>query len=44
MKYLRQVRVTLIWSDVGRDCELMVSPLAQTLVKGEVNVLRYFSR
>jgi len=39
-----QVRITLIWKDIGRDCELMVSPLTQTLIKGEVNVLRYFAR
>jgi len=39
-----QVRITLIWKDVGRDCEMMVSPLTQTMVKGEVNVLRYLSR
>ena len=39
-----QVRITLIWKEVGRDCELMVSPLTQTLVKGEVNILRYFAR
>jgi len=39
-----QVRITLIWKDVGKDCELMVSPLKQTVIKGEVNVLRYFAR
>jgi len=39
-----QVRMTLIWMDVGKDCELMVSPLAQTVIKGEANILRYFSR
>lgn len=39
-----QVRLTLIWTDLGKDCELMVSPLAQTVIKGETNVLRYFSR
>jgi len=39
-----QVRLTLIWTDVGKDCELMVSPLAQTVIKGETNILRYFAR
>jgi len=39
-----QVRMTLIWTEVGKDCELMVSPLAQTVIKGESNILRYFSR
>eukprot|EP00092_Neocalanus_flemingeri_P038719 GFUD01042161.1.p1 GENE.GFUD01042161.1~~GFUD01042161.1.p1 ORF type:complete len:352 (-),score=92.05 GFUD01042161.1:242-1297(-) len=39
-----QVRITLIWTEVGKDCELMVSPLAQTVIKGETNLLRYFSR
>ena len=39
-----QVRMTLIWKEVGRDAELMVSPLNQTLIKGEVNILRYISR
>jgi len=39
-----QVRLTLIWTDLDKDCELMVSPLAQTVIKGETNVLRYFSR
>jgi len=39
-----RVRITLIWSEVGRDCELMVSPLTQTTIKGEVNLLRYLAR
>jgi len=39
-----QVRMTLIWTEVGKDCELMVSPLAQTVIKGENNIIRYFSR
>jgi len=39
-----QVRITLIWKEVGRDCELMVSPLTQTLIRGEVNILRYIAR
>ena len=39
-----QVRLTVIWSEVGRECEVMVSPLTQTVLKGEVNVLRYLAR
>ena len=39
-----QVRLTIIWSEVGRECEVMVSPLTQTVLKGEVNVLRYLAR
>jgi len=39
-----QVRMTLIWKEVGRDAELMVSPLTQTLIKGEANILRYIAR
>jgi len=39
-----QVRLTLIWSEVGRDCELMVSPLTQSTIKGEANLLRYLAR
>jgi len=39
-----QVRMTLIWTEVGKDCELMVSPLTQSVIKGETNILRYFSR
>jgi len=38
-----QVRLTLIWTEVD-DCELMVSPLTQTVIKGEVNMLRYLAR
>lgn len=39
-----QVRLTVIWSEVGRECEVMVSPLAQTVLQGEVNLLRYLAR
>jgi len=39
-----QVRLTLVWSDVGRECEVMVSPLTQTTIRGEVNLLRYLAR
>ena len=38
------MRLTIIWSEVGRECEVMVSPLTQTVLKGEVNVLRYLAR
>merc|ERR1719300_1287911 len=31
-------------AQVRKDCELMVSPLVQTSIKGESNILRYFSR
>jgi len=39
-----QVRLTLIWTDLGRDCELVVSPITQSVIRGEVNVLRYLAR
>jgi len=39
-----QVRLTVIWRAVGRDCELLVSPLTQSVIRGEANVLRYFAR
>ena len=39
-----QVKLTLVWSEVGRDCEVMLSPLTQTLIRGEVNLLRYLAR
>jgi len=39
-----QVRLTLIWTEVGPECELMVSPLTQSVIKGEVNLLRYLAR
>ena len=39
-----QVRLTLVWSQVGRECEVMVSPLTQTTIRGEVNLLRYLAR
>jgi len=38
------VKVTLIWKEVGKDCELMVSPISQSVIKGEVNIIRYFAR
>merc|ERR1712080_746073 len=41
---IAQVRLTLIWTEVGRDCELVVSPITQSVIRGEVNVLRYLAR
>ena len=38
------LRLTLIWAEVGRDCQLMVSPLCQTAIRGEPNLLRYLAR
>jgi len=38
------VKITLIWKEVGAECELMVSPISQTYIRGEVNIIRYFSR
>jgi len=39
-----RLRLTLIWAEVGRDCQLMVSPLCQTAIRGEPNLLRYLAR
>jgi len=39
-----QVRLTLIWTELGQDCELLVSPLIQSPIRGEANLLRYFGR
>jgi len=38
------VRISLIWSTEVSDCELMVSPLIQSVIRGEVNMLRYLAR
>jgi len=38
------IKITLIWKDVGGQCELMVSPVIQSVIRGEVNLLRYFAR
>jgi len=38
------IKITLIWKEVGNECELMVSPMTQTAIKGEVNLIRYFAR
>ena len=29
---------------VGSECELMVSPVSQSFIRGEVNIIRYFAR
>ncbi|XP_059483542.1 phenylalanine--tRNA ligase alpha subunit [Neocloeon triangulifer] len=36
--------VTVIWKSVGTNLEMVVSPVANVKVTGEVNVLRYLSR
>jgi len=41
---LADVRVTFIWAEVSGECELIVSPLTQSVIKGEVNILRYLAR
>ena len=38
------LKITLIWKEVGKDCELMVSPISQSLIRGEVNLIRFFAR
>uniref|UniRef100_A0A023GKW9 Putative aminoacyl trna synthetase complex-interacting multifunctional protein 2 n=1 Tax=Amblyomma triste TaxID=251400 RepID=A0A023GKW9_AMBTT len=36
--------LTLVWKKVDWDCEVMVSPLLQTAIVGEVNLIRYLGR
>lgn len=36
--------LTLIWKEMEKDCEVMVSPLVQTAIVGEVNLIRYLGR
>eukprot|EP00088_Acartia_fossae_P048149 TRINITY_DN5246_c0_g1_i11.p1 TRINITY_DN5246_c0_g1~~TRINITY_DN5246_c0_g1_i11.p1 ORF type:complete len:572 (-),score=167.61 TRINITY_DN5246_c0_g1_i11:328-2043(-) len=38
------LKITLIWKEVGKESELMVSPVSQTFIRGEVNIIRYFAR
>ena len=38
-----KVCITLIWKEIGHDCQMMVSP-QQTPIVGEVNMLRYFTQ
>jgi len=37
------LKVTLIWME-GSECEVMVSPISQSVIKGEVNLIRYMAR
>ncbi|XP_076366672.1 aaRS-interacting multifunctional protein 2 isoform X4 [Tachypleus tridentatus] len=39
-----QLVITVIWKDVGKDPELMVSPVKQSSILGEVNIVRYLGR
>ncbi|KAM7296974.1 aminoacyl tRNA synthase complex-interacting multifunctional protein 2 isoform X2 [Ixodes scapularis] len=36
--------LTLVWKQVERDCEMMVNPLLQVAISGEVNLIRYLGR
>jgi len=36
--------ITLIWRNLDHNCELMMSPIHQTPIRGEANVCRFFSR
>jgi len=39
------LRLTVIWCEEGSgDCQLLVSPLTQSPIRGEVNLLRYLAR
>ncbi|XP_075219977.1 aaRS-interacting multifunctional protein 2 isoform X2 [Lycorma delicatula] len=38
------LNVTLIWKNIGRDCEFIVSPINHCTVNGEVNILRFLHR
>lgn len=38
------VALTLVWKQVDGDCEVMVSPLLQAAIVGEVNFIRYLGR
>lgn len=38
------VALTLVWKQVDGDCEVMVSPLLQAAIVGEVNFIRYVGR
>ncbi|XP_065199492.1 probable aminoacyl tRNA synthase complex-interacting multifunctional protein 2 [Planococcus citri] len=37
-----KVNITLVWKDVDEDCEIIISPVKNTLIVGEVNLLRFF--
>ena len=36
--------ITLIWKEVGKDLEVVTSPTTNSIFKGEINLLRYFSK
>lgn len=36
--------LTLVWKQVDLDCEVMVNPLLQAAIVGEVNLIRYLGR
>uniref|UniRef100_A0A1B6M7B0 AIMP2 thioredoxin-like domain-containing protein n=1 Tax=Graphocephala atropunctata TaxID=36148 RepID=A0A1B6M7B0_9HEMI len=38
------LQMRLIWKQMGRDCELVISPLSHCPIRGEVNLLRYLYR
>ncbi|RZF35526.1 hypothetical protein LSTR_LSTR010217 [Laodelphax striatellus] len=38
------LNITLVWKETGPDCELIISPLHHTAIRGEVNLLRYLER
>ncbi|XP_013781155.1 aminoacyl tRNA synthase complex-interacting multifunctional protein 2-like [Limulus polyphemus] len=39
-----QLVITVIWKDVEKDPELMVNPIKQSSILGEVNIVRYLGR
>lgn len=43
-RMLYDLVITLIWKEVDGDCELMVNPLLQVAITGEVNLIRYLGR
>lgn len=38
------VSLTVIWKDMGKDAVMVVDPLVQGAVEGEVNIVRYIAR
>jgi len=38
------VQARLIWTSMGPDCELAVSPVSHSRIRGEINVLRFLHR
>lgn len=39
-----QIRITLIWKDVGAETELVINPVKHLSIRGETNILRFLSR